>query len=286
MQQISEGKMQRELDFWTAEYPDFPPVLPLLPMSKVRSRQTLKAYHLNKVYMRLPVPLAEKVKATARSVKATSFHCYLAVFKTLLHRILEVEDLCIGIADGNRNDLDTLGTIGMFLNLLPLRFQSSTTQSFSDSLRDVRAKVYSALKNSRLPFDVLLESLDIPRSATHSPLFQTFVDYRQGVKEEVKFGNCTLDSFKLESGRTAYDITLDITEDANNEPLIILKTQSYLYSVQDTQIRMDCYINLLEKFTSTPGCLTQEPSLYRKAAIEKAVAVGRSKFDWFLYRSF
>jgi hybrid polyketide synthase/nonribosomal peptide synthetase ACE1 len=34
--------------------------------------------------------------------RATTFHFYLAAMKTLLHRFLATDDVCIGIADANR----------------------------------------------------------------------------------------------------------------------------------------------------------------------------------------
>ncbi|CAJ2513372.1 Uu.00g014910.m01.CDS01 [Anthostomella pinea] len=67
------------------------------------------------------------------------------------------------------------------LNLLPLRF-TATDQDKNTAFREVaaeaRTKAYEAPAHSSIPFDALLEKLDIPRSATHSPLFQVWMDYR------------------------------------------------------------------------------------------------------------
>lgn len=281
--EIEDGTLSRELDFWRNEYPDFPPVLPLFPMSRVRSRVVTERYHLNKVAFRMTSTLASRIKKTSRGAKATSFHFYLSVFKSLLHRFLLVDDLCIGIADANRNDFDTMEAIGMYLNLIPLRFRSKAAETFAEVLVNVKAKVYAALAHSRLPYDVLLEKLNVPRSANHSPLFQAFVDYRQGLQEVLPFGNCKLDGFKVESGRTAYDITLDITESTDKTPLIVLKTQSYLYSQNDTRMIMNSYINLLEAYATDPGCLIEQPSLFRKEDVGMAIAAGqgpRLESDW------
>ena len=163
--------------------------------------------------------------------------------KTLLHRSLATDDVCIGIADANRNDVGTVEAIGMYLNLLPIRFRLRGIEPFKEAIVETKAKAYAALSHSRLPFDVLLDILDVPRSASHSPLFQACINYRQGAQETLLFGDCKLDGLKLESGRTAYDISLDITEDRKAEPIIKLKKQSSLYSQEDTETLMKSYVN-------------------------------------------
>lgn len=92
------------------------------------------------------------------------------------------------------------------------------------------------------------------------------------------FGNCKLDDLKLESGQTAYDISLDITEDAKEEPIIKLKSQSSLYSQEDTEIMMSSYINLVEAYAANPASLLDSPSLFNKVDVEKAIAIGRGMF--------
>ena len=156
------------------------------------------------------------------------------------------------IADANRNDFDIMEAIGMYLSFLPLRFRLRETETFEEAIVETKAKAYAALSHSRLPFNILLDVLDVPRSASHSPLFQAFIDYRQGAQETLPFGDCKLDGLKFESGRTAYDISLDITEDAKAGPIIKLKTQSSLYSQEDnTEILMKSYVNLLEHIPQT-----------------------------------
>lgn len=150
--EIEDCKLITEINFWISQYQDFPPVLPLFPMSKVGSRTIQEKYHLTKATSRISSALSNKIKQVSRKSKATSFHFYLAVFKTLLHRFLAVDDLCIGIADANRNDFDTLESVGMFLNLLPIRFQSKTAETFAETLLNVKTKIYAALENSRSVF--------------------------------------------------------------------------------------------------------------------------------------
>jgi hybrid polyketide synthase/nonribosomal peptide synthetase ACE1 len=75
----------------------------------------------------------------------------------------------------------------MYLNLLPLRFGLEASKTFEDVLEKARSQAYSGMANARLPFDAILEEIKTPRTTLHSPLFQAFTNYRQGVSEQRKF---------------------------------------------------------------------------------------------------
>ncbi|KAI2816124.1 hypothetical protein CBS133816_10708 [Aspergillus niger] len=272
---FQQGKMNEEVTYWRQQFPDgHHPVLPLLPVAKVNTRAPMKAFNVNQVQYRLPKTLVNQVKERAKAHRSTTFHFYLAVFRAMLFRFTEAKDLTIGIADANRNDSDVMGTIGLLLNLLTLRFQNESTQSFGDCLAESRDKAYEALHHSRVPFDVLLKELNVPRSASYSPFFQAFFDYRQGHQEKQQFGNTELEMVELHPGRTAYDMTLDIT-DSSDSALILFRTQAGLYNPTATQLLLDTYVHLLETFAENTSLDLGNVSLFSDEQRKRAVDVGR-----------
>ncbi|KAI0867220.1 hypothetical protein GGS24DRAFT_486284 [Hypoxylon argillaceum] len=135
------------------------------------------------------------------------------------------------MADANRLDHRFMGTMGFLLNLLPLYFHRSLKGTrASHVVQSTRDKVYSALQHSKLPFDVLLQELNVPRSMDHTPLFQVFNDYRQIVQERGTFGECRLGEEHWLNASTGYDIRLEVTENPNGEILLAMNLQSSLYS--------------------------------------------------------
>lgn len=145
-----------------------------------------------------------------------------------------------------------MDSIGSYVNLLPLRFNSQSVRIFSDMLEETRTKTYSALAHSRIPFEIILNELSVPRSASQSPLFQTFVDYRQGAREKQSFGNCEFDISRFEAGRPAYDLSSDIVDNPGNGSLLMLMVQSNLYNSRDAEILMNSYVDLLVSFSRNP----------------------------------
>ncbi|KAL9109110.1 MAG: hypothetical protein Q9227_006201 [Pyrenula ochraceoflavens] len=248
---VESGYMERELKFWRQELgPELPEPLPLFPMAKTNSRLMLTRYDYEEAEeIVLDPETTAKVKDLCRKHKATKFHFFLTILKIFLFRFLDTEDLCIGMADANRTDSNFASTIGYFLNLLPLRFRLNSKQTFADAMKESRTKIYSALSHSKLPFDVMLDDLRVPRSSTHNPLFQAFIDYRQMSAKAPLLG---AQSDGVPSpGRTAYDILLDINDvSSTNEIRINIRTQKYLYSRRSTELLLKSYVHLVKGFVS------------------------------------
>lgn len=275
---LETGGMEKEFSYWRSELKELPGILPLLPMSKINSRRSMQQYGSKYIMQRLDPKLARKIKERARQAKVTTFHFFLAAFKVMLFRLVEVEHISIGISDANRNDKDVIQTIGLFLNLLPLSFRKLTSQSFSEAMKEAREKVYGALGNSAVPFSELLVMLDIPRSSSHSPLFQAFFDYRQGAQEKMKFADLDLEIGGADPGGWGYDVVLDITESSAGS-LVVLRGQDYMYDTEGLETLLRCYIALLESFAENPSTSVHEGRLFTDAQIAKAKELGQGK--WF-----
>ncbi|CZT02515.1 related to polyketide synthase [Rhynchosporium agropyri] len=271
---VEDGGMDAELSFWKSEFDTVPAPLPLFPFPNVTNRHPVTTYAQNLVDHRLDQALGLKIKDIARKNHATPFHFYLTTMKALLFRLLDTSDLCIGIADANRSEKDAMGVMGLFLNLLPLRFREIKKQSFAQAIKETRDKSYSALANDRLPFDTLVNELNIQRDVTYSPLFQAFFDYRQTTPEKQPFGNCTTDNDAWDFGRTSYDFNIDILENPAGDSVITLKTQAGLYSREDTEHLMKAYISLLQSFVGSSRVRLDDPTLFGVEEMKQVALLG------------
>ena len=285
-QEYTSGNMDADLDFYRRTIPKDPQAISLFPFARSSSRKLLESYGAHRVDFRLDSALTSRIKSQARKNRATPFHFYLAALKCLIFRLLEdTDDFFIGIADANRTDSKYARTLGFFLNLLPLHFQRATTQPFGQAIQDARNKVYVALGRSRLPFDLLLNGLNIPRSATHTPLFQIFVDYRQGVQERSTFAGCKAEGEYWHTAKTGYDLGLDIIENAAGDSLVTLRLQDSLYTKRDAELMLQSYMYLITEYSNSPETPLNEIQLWRKEDTDSAIALGRGKyrFDSLLY---
>ncbi|KAK4199547.1 putative dual specificity polyketide synthase [Triangularia verruculosa] len=283
-QAFENGDMVTELNYWRGVFPggQQPPVLPLLPVARTSSRLSMQNFDIHQVGCHLEPALAARIKAASKTQRSTPFHFYLAAFKTMLFLFTEADDLTIGIADANRTDSDVMNSIGFFLNLLTLRFRRQPGQKFSQAIEEARNATYAALGNSRLPFDVLLKELNIARSSMHSPFFQAFFDYRQGAQEKHAWGNCQFEVQALHPGRTAYDVTLDVT-DNSTDALVMFRAQKSLYDQTAAQLLMETYVHLLDVLSADVSLPLEATPLFGESQLVEAVNIGRGPqlvSDW------
>lgn len=273
-QEYQTGKWASELEFWRSEFPDVPEPMPLLPLSKNIARPTSVKYGTITVKRRVSPELSAKIKETCRKFKATPFHFHLSVFKAVLARYIDSKDVCIGVADANRKDSDVMEAIGLFLNLLPLRVRAKPMETFGDTLKEMQLKSHRVFSNSRVPFDVLLNELNVPRSSAYAPLFQVFMNYRQGIDEVRSFCGCSCEGELIAGGQIAYDISLDVVDNPSGDALVMLAVQKDLYDAVDAETLIDNYFNLLDAFSKNPAARLNRPAIHDAVAVQRALQLG------------
>lgn len=280
---LASGGMQREIEYWRSEFATPPSPLPLLPFSATRQRDALTAYAHNSVSRAIDSQLAAQIQNLCRERRANLFHFHLGVFQVLLFKLFGDSDVCIGMADANRWDDRVAKSIGMYLNLLPLRFHLDNQKSFEEILKDTRKKAYLAMSNSRLPFDVLLDNVSCERSAAISPLFQAFINYRQGVSDKRRFDNAEVEVKSIDLPGSGYDLSLDIIENPGGETRITLLVQRSLYSESDASRLLGMYFALLNDLSQFSDKLLQQVSLFTNQDVSNAINLGKGKSPIYFY---
>ncbi|MHC5724569.1 MAG: condensation domain-containing protein, partial [Nostoc sp.] len=146
--------------------------LPILELPTDRPRPPVQTYRGARQSLNLPNNLSDALKSLSQQSGVTLFVTLLAAFKTLLYRYTGQEDIIVGSAIANRNQLEVKGLIGLFANNLVMRTNLSENPSFRELLGRVQEVVLSAYSHQDLPFEKLVEELQPERNLSHSPLFQ------------------------------------------------------------------------------------------------------------------
>jgi amino acid adenylation domain-containing protein len=116
--------------------------------------------------------LGEGVSTLARQHGATLFMALLAALDVLLHRYTGQRDLCVGFPILDRPHPDLEGLIGCFVNTLVVRAELAPEARFADLLPKVRETILDAYSHKDLPFETLVNALDIARDLSRTPIFQ------------------------------------------------------------------------------------------------------------------
>ncbi|KAK8914934.1 Fusarin C synthetase [Metarhizium anisopliae] len=262
--------------FWMSEFNTLPPVLPLFDFAECKTRTPLLDYKTKAVERTVPTTVSSKVKILARQLGATPFHIYLAALQALLYDLNSNKDICIGITDANKTDPAYLDTIGFFVNLVPIRFHIDESEAVSELVARSKKAATNALSNS-MPFDVLLDNLQVPRSTTHSPLFQVILNYKMGSTQTVRFEDCQAEILRFQDASNAFDLAFDIENFPDGSASISLKTQAYMYTDLELRFILDSYIRILSSFVSNPLRKLHEVTALSEEEKEKSLQLGRGR---------
>ncbi|MFD7611484.1 amino acid adenylation domain-containing protein [Streptomyces sp. NPDC059828] len=175
--QRQDGTAERQLDYWREHLRDTP-TEPALPTDRPRPEQQSfrGAFHR----FTMPRPVAEAVRALARSEDATPFMVLLAGLALTLHRRTGRRDLVLGspVSVRGRAELDAL--IGYFVNLLPLRVRLEEGMDFRELVRHVREVAIGGYRHQEAPFDAIagavMEERPDDRTEDRNPLCQVLLE--------------------------------------------------------------------------------------------------------------
>ncbi|GKT51797.1 hybrid PKS-NRPS synthetase lepA [Colletotrichum spaethianum] len=257
------GAMREAISYWERLYTELPEPLPFLPLASATHRKPLRRYEVHKCLRNIDSHLVAKIKDASRALRATPFHFYLATAQALFSKLLpDLAEICIGVFDANRPD-DGSGSladvVGYFVNVLPLRFRlldderRPAASSFAEMVRNTAMHELEARRHGHVPFDVILDRLNVPRDDTSvSPLCQTAFNYRVGAMADVALGDdCRLavDSYSdVQNNR--YDLSFGLFESAAGSYSVTVTCKSYIYSWDATDVLVGAYVHLLDALAS------------------------------------
>ncbi|CAG8923339.1 unnamed protein product [Penicillium salamii] len=270
-----DGDWAADLAYWRSQFNEMPPVIPLLPFALQPGRPKIAQFESETTVVRLDASVSEAIEQCCRLFKSTPFHFHLAVWQIFLLRWFDLEHVCIGLGDGNRTEADIIRSVGLYLNLLPVKLSRQSGQSFGECLKQARDISQGAFSHSRVPFDVILAELDVQRSASHNPLCQVIFNYRPKAEQARQFCGVVAEGSLMSGGETSFDIALDVANVGAGETLVHLSVQKSLYGIEQAEIMIRSYVNLLQSFLQNPATRVTWPKLHPKGEIERAVAAGR-----------
>jgi amino acid adenylation domain-containing protein len=192
-----------------------------------RPRPPVRSDHGAAVTLALPPGEADRLHALARRERSTLFAALLAAFQALLHRVTGQDDVVVGSPAAGRSSRRFAGTVGYFVNPLPLRADLARDPAFANFLRKTGETVAGALSHQDFPFDLLVERLRPPRDPNRLPFFEVMLVLEQGLRAREKtlpaftlglpgkrlaLGGLTLESLARGARRVPFDLTLHAAE--------------------------------------------------------------------------
>jgi amino acid adenylation domain-containing protein len=208
-QRLRGEVLDGQVRWWREQLASAPP---LLELPTDRPRPPVRSSRGGELPVLLPSSLVALLRTFAARQGTSLFVALLAAFQALLARLSGQEDVCTGTFASNRPRTELEGLIGFFVNTLVLR----TDLSGDPSLRELTARVHEVAlgvyAHQELPFEKLLEALDVPRDPSRTPLFQVMLVLQSFPRQRIELSRIALTPLEFESRRANFDLTLWLAE--------------------------------------------------------------------------
>ncbi|MGH3201150.1 MAG: non-ribosomal peptide synthetase [Streptosporangiaceae bacterium] len=257
MQYVDYVRRQREqhndearkqlLAYWAARLRGVPPLE--LPPDRPRAR--VRSLSGRQVTCPLPGELVTRLEQISRASRCTMFMTWLAAFQLLLARHTGEYDVCIGSPIAGREQADVEQLIGLFANTLALRGDLSGDPTFRELMLQTRAVALEAYVHQDVPFELLLNELDVERDLSRTPLFQTMFAMFGAEDTPLSLAGTESGPFGAGFRQAKIDLTGEIFL-AGHRPRAVFTYNSDLYD-EATIVRLSQrYITLLEEIAADP----------------------------------
>lgn len=198
--------------------------------------------------------LTANIRRVGQACGATPFMTFLTAFLVLLQRLSQQADLVIGTPVAGRNRLETEPLIGTFVNILPLRAQLQSTQSFRANLTALRSAILELLTHQRTSFDRIVETVRRSRDQSRHPLFDVVFNFHNVPPVAPWPGDVTAEVESIYVGVARYDLTLTLRPMPGGGMSCEVEYSRELFEPATIERWTRQYLVLLEGIITNPAC--------------------------------
>ena len=200
--------LHEQLDYWRQQLAGLKP----LELPTDHPRPPVQSFRGARRFFSFPAEISNELRALSRREGVTLYMTLLTAWQTLLHRYTGQNEIVVGtdIANRNRRELESL--IGFFTNQLVMRADFSGNPTFKELLRRVREVTLGAYAHQDLPFEKLVEVLQLERTLDRNPLFQVMFVFQNTPMRDLEVPGLSMRTLEIDEGTTAFDLTLTMEE--------------------------------------------------------------------------
>lgn len=207
-QLIEEESFKSALEFWRAKLQGAPGVIELFTD---RPKPPVRTWQGQSVEINLDEALVERLRVFAANEGAELAMVLLAALNVVLARHSRQFDLVVGATISNRDE-ETKHLVGPLANQLSLRSSLSGDPPFRELLSRIKSTLLEARAYRRVPFEKLLEELEVERSLSHAPVFQVTFNLDEVRNGPSEAAGLKLEEYDFDDGIARFDLEVEIRE--------------------------------------------------------------------------
>ena len=189
----------------------------------------------------IPRELFGKLEHFTREEGATLYMILLGTFFILLQRHTGMDDFLVGSVTASRHRPDTNEIVGFFADTVVLRADLSGDPTIRQLLKRVQQTVISAIEHGDVPFEQIVDALQVSRSLDRHPVFQVL--FNAPPKYDVDLEDLCVSNLQLDLKTSHFDLEMSYLGGAN--PTINLNWNTDLIDQRTAERMLDHYGALL-----------------------------------------
>jgi amino acid adenylation domain-containing protein len=241
-------EVDRQLVFWKKWMAGVPAVLDLQTDRPRPAVQDFEGASHGEV---MGQEITDEVRAFARREGATPFMVLLAAFAALLTRWTGQDDIVVGTPIAGRARPELEGIFGYFANTLALRTDVSGDPTFRELVDRVKPMLLGAYAHQDLPFERLVDELQLERSLSHNPLFQVIFALQNVKHEQIALEDTEIEGLDADAGTTTFDLSFQVGEGVGHYGAMV-EYKTGLFDASTIQRMVTHYRRLLDAVVADP----------------------------------
>ncbi len=160
----------------------------------------------------VPVRLRAGLRAVAAECGVTPFMVVHAALAALLTRLGAGTDIPLGTPVAGRADEACDDLVGLFVNTVVLRADTSGDPSFRTLLARIREADLAAFAHQDVPFDAVVDAVNPGRSLTRTPLFQVLLAFSSDPLQVPDLPGLRVRQERAVTGHARFALSLNLFE--------------------------------------------------------------------------
>ncbi|MBD3557362.1 AMP-binding protein, partial [Planktothrix sp. FACHB-1355] len=198
-------KYKQTFEYWRDLFSEKPPRLELPLKTGKISKNSDRS---KKIGVEIPPDLSARLETFCREKQLTRNMILLAGFSLLMQKYTGQKEFVIGMPFANRTKSELENQVGFFVNLLPLKTNLKACRSVGELLERTKSTMLEAIEHQDIPFEKIIEWLEIERNVNQTPLIDVVFDYQNSIPGTVGFGRVTAEIEQLSTETAKFDLTL------------------------------------------------------------------------------
>ena len=247
---LESEQAEQQLAFWQQTLAGSPECISL-PLDRQRPDVISRTYEGGEVQLTIPTQTFMGLNALAKEQGTTLYSVMQAGFSLLLNQYGAGSDISLGTSVASRQRPELEGMIGFLVNTLVIRHQLQDRVSFRELIDQVSITSRQAFENQAVPFDLVVDTLNIPRGKPWTPLFQVLFVHQNVPRQTIELGGVAVSPVASERHRARFDLTLRLNE-TEQALRLDMEYSKELFDEATIVEMLESYLVLLEDLVANP----------------------------------